>query len=617
MYAYTWDAETGGLLLNSTLLRFSKEPRPVYCHELDLLGMNRYWRYPADDTRPLLWAEKNDYIYRGKLVATLKGGTIYTAPEVELKEDPEPNNGELRPVDIEEMVRKNEEIIDNITKDTIKRIYKTYIDYKEKVQIFHVSFSGGKDSEVTLDLVQKSLPHDNFVVVFGDTKMEFPDTYKAVEIAKKRCEKCNIKFYTAHSHFDPMDSWRIFGPPSSKIRWCCSVHKTTPQLLLLRDILGKDDFSEMAFVGVRGDESLKRSEYDYISCGTKHKGQWSCNPILEWNSAEVYLYIYKNDLYFNEAYKKGLSRAGCMLCPMAAKTSEFMRHQNYTSEVEKYLTIINDLNAADAGNPERIKSYVEKNGWKTRVNGRDLTITPNDYQEIGNKNELNITFKDNGTWKEWIKVLGSFTENRDNKSYTITSKNNSFHFKLEEKGNGYSNVKIIINSTKEEIEFLKKIKRVFRKSHYCVGCRVCEANCKYGNLSFTSTGKPIISNNCTHCGMCLEIDSGCWICRSLWLSNTNNNMKQNKSLDSYGTHAPKIEWFQQYIKSNGITKFSVNNSLGNNEIPKFKRFLRDTYILDEDGNETNLCKMLLSKGIENDDTWALMLLNLCYTPMLS
>lgn len=94
-------------------------------------------------------------------------------------------------------------------------------------------------------------------------------------------------------------------------------------------------------------------------------------------------------------------------------------------------------------------------------------------------------------------------------------------------------------------------------------------------------------------------------------------MKQNKSLDSYGTHAPKIEWFQQYIKSNGITKFSVNNSLGNNEIPKFKRFLRDTYILDEDGNETNLCKMLLSKGIENDDTWALMLLNLCYTPQIN
>ena len=29
MYSYTWDAETGGLLLNSSPLSFRKEPRPV------------------------------------------------------------------------------------------------------------------------------------------------------------------------------------------------------------------------------------------------------------------------------------------------------------------------------------------------------------------------------------------------------------------------------------------------------------------------------------------------------------------------------------------------------------------------------------------------------------
>ena len=43
MYSYTWDAETGGLLLNSSPLSFSKEPRPVYYKELDILGFDRYW----------------------------------------------------------------------------------------------------------------------------------------------------------------------------------------------------------------------------------------------------------------------------------------------------------------------------------------------------------------------------------------------------------------------------------------------------------------------------------------------------------------------------------------------------------------------------------------------
>ena len=35
MYSYDWDPSTGGYILNSTPLNFSKEPRPVYYKELD------------------------------------------------------------------------------------------------------------------------------------------------------------------------------------------------------------------------------------------------------------------------------------------------------------------------------------------------------------------------------------------------------------------------------------------------------------------------------------------------------------------------------------------------------------------------------------------------------
>lgn len=35
MYSYTYDKDTGGLLLNFTKNDFSKEPRPVYAQELD------------------------------------------------------------------------------------------------------------------------------------------------------------------------------------------------------------------------------------------------------------------------------------------------------------------------------------------------------------------------------------------------------------------------------------------------------------------------------------------------------------------------------------------------------------------------------------------------------
>lgn len=49
MYSYTYDNETGGILLNSSPQAFSKEPRPVYSKELDIYGFGAYWNYDEND----------------------------------------------------------------------------------------------------------------------------------------------------------------------------------------------------------------------------------------------------------------------------------------------------------------------------------------------------------------------------------------------------------------------------------------------------------------------------------------------------------------------------------------------------------------------------------------
>lgn len=61
MFQYMWDPETGGLLLTTEQAKFSKEPRPVYYRELDILGFDKYWNYPKDDRAPLWWQEANNY----------------------------------------------------------------------------------------------------------------------------------------------------------------------------------------------------------------------------------------------------------------------------------------------------------------------------------------------------------------------------------------------------------------------------------------------------------------------------------------------------------------------------------------------------------------------------
>lgn len=612
MYSYSWDIETGGFLLNSTPMQFSKEPRPVYSRELDILGFDKYWNYDKDDSVPLMWAEANNYIYKGRLVAQTKGGTLFTAPVIKLIESPEPEGVKLSPVNIDLMVSKNEKLFEGFVSDTIKGAYNTYLSYKKKVDIFHVSYSGGKDSEVALDIVQRALPHDSFVVIFGDTGMEFPDTYKSVEIAKAKCKKEGIRFYVAKSHLKPIDSWKKFGPPAATIRWCCSVHKTTPQLLLIKDIVGKNAVTEMAFVGVRADESVRRSGYDYISYGTKHKGQYSCNPILTWSSAEVYLYIYANKLHLNEAYKRGNTRAGCLVCPMSANKNDYLNNLCYNESTQPLLDIIHDLDVADKGKEDRIRSYIENNGWKARKNGRDLSIAPKDYYESIIGSNLVITFKDaNNDWFQWLKTVGTYVIDESKGKVTIDTSDGQYYVDVVKLQEGYLRISTYNDNTPSRTLFLKKLRIVCRKSHYCVSCHVCMANCKYGNLHFDEEGKLTISDKCIKCGKCLDIDTGCYVYKSLWLSKGLGNMNKKKSIDCYAAHGPKIEWFQEYVKLGN--NFKIENSLGNNQVPAFNRFLRDSGVIIGD-TETKLGVMLRDSNLEDNNIWALMLANLAYTP---
>lgn len=413
MYSYTFDLETGGIILNSTPTNFSKEPRPVYAAEMDILGFDKHWDYEKQNEVPYMWAESNFYWYRGVQIAKTKGGGLYTAPELIIADDLHETNPywkqgtKLIPIDIGAMCAINKDLLTVIEDSTVKKIVKEYEKFKDKLDIFHVAFSGGKDSAVLLDLVKKALPKGSFVVIFGDTGMEFPDTYITVEETKKQCETDGTPFYIARSHFDPKDSWKLFGPPARVLRWCCSVHKSTPQTLKMREITGKDDYIGMDFVGVRAHESLARSKYDYENLGKKQRGQYSFNPILEWTSAEVWLYIFLNRLNINAAYKKGNSRAGCLLCPMGGGRGDYLQHTCYPDEVGSYINMIKSMNGRNKGDDVALASYVANGGWNARKNGRDLIMGEVRYCETIKNGKVQIEVTAPKTdWKEWIKTIG-------------------------------------------------------------------------------------------------------------------------------------------------------------------------------------------------------------------
>lgn len=640
MYSYTYDKTTGGLLLNLSPTGFSKEPRPVYAPELDILGFNQYWKYDKQTDYPYMWAEANTYYYRGELVAKLKGGNVYTAPEIQVpalacdttlekKEwknvwippqsttlhnvdldangiiysyiPPEPEGQPLHPVDIEGMVAANQEILEVIEQTTVKKIVAVYTKYRKKLNLFHVAFSGGKDSCVLLDLVKKALPRGSFVVVFGDTGMEFPDTYEVVEKTRQMCVEEGIPFYTAKSHMSPKESWEMFGPPSRTLRWCCSVHKSAPQTLKLREITGKDDLVGLDFVGVRAQESVIRSTYKYENFGVKQKGQFSHNSILEWTSAEIWLYIYWNNIFINETYKKGNSRAGCLFCPMSGGGSDYVRYSSYPRQIDEYITLIKSSYDNDKKKTSSIDSYVFNGGWHARKNGRELSNNAFRCMEKVTNGVLKITITSpNSNWLEWIKTIGDLQETDGN--YTIQFCNEQIPFFVKPTPKGYI-VSINESYLKEYPKFGRLFRQVFRKASYCTGCRVCEANCRYGSISF-SDGKVHI-RNCVKCHECHAIDSGCLLFHSLRHPQGGGNSM--KSLNSFADHAPKPEWLQSFFELK--ESFFSEHTLGPMMFDMFRRFLRDAN-LNEKNHFTPFAELISQIGWETSTAQGLILLNL-------
>lgn len=622
MYSYSWDSETGGLLLNSSPLKFSKEPRPVYYKELDMLGFNKYWSYSKNDSFPYMWAEANNYFYRGKLVAKTKGGSINTAPELIIIEEPEPNGMPLHFIDIPKMLEKNNDLLEKLVQHTIKNVYNTYIEYKNKIDMFYIAFSGGKDSIVTFDIVQRALPHNSFKVVFGDTGMEFPDTYRVIDEIELLCSQLGIEFMRAKSKLPTETTWRVFGPPAVTIRWCCSVHKTSPQIMLLQSLTKNNKFAGMAFTGIRGDESASRSEYDDINFGRKHRGQFSYHPIFEWNTAELFLYIFQRKLIFNEAYVKGNSRVGCLVCPMSSGKHEYMKAICYPNEVDKFIKIIKETSRKPSFSDAELNQFIEEGNWKTRKSGRELNLGQDKHiVNIDKKKTSIIVYKINNNWKEWAKTIGEFIKIRDD-YYTIDFRDKVYEIRIDKYSKGEIFSFPNCSSSKNDIKFISLFRSVIVKSIYCVNCGVCVANCPVGCIDMNNGLK--ISDKCIHCYQCHDIYEHC-----LCYNSTRNKIggeKQMKGMGRYFSFGIRKNWLDLYFLDKGGIDFWESDGRGivvNKKKDAFLNFIRDAGIVKYNKiangdkyskNEPNeIAEILFNIGSDSIVTWAIMLCNLSYT----
>ena len=410
MYGYEWTGQNGiyRLSVNS---KIEKEIRPVFKEELDYFGFNEHWTYPDTDA-PLLWAEGiRRYILNGTCVAEATGGGFYTKPTIKIYTE----GLNLEPIDVDALWKENERLMLGLEKTSMDFIRKTHDKYEKQGMAFAVAFSGGKDSLVLLDLVSRTLSPDEFSVVFSNTGMELSTTIKSVEKAKKHWS--SLKFYEAKSHLKPTDSWEEFGPPGRRMRWCCAVHKSVPTILLLRELTGNYNIKVVVFDGVRAEESAARADRDEISVGAKNINQINCSPILKWGTSELFIYLLHNGILFNEAYRKGLFRVGCIVCPMSSAWWDGIVNDCYPDEMRELLS--NVENYARATKPDsEVKKFIEQGGWKARMGGRGLQNGGNRVVEKIADDKISFSFvSKRQNWLQVCSILGPIVY-RDNDIYT-------------------------------------------------------------------------------------------------------------------------------------------------------------------------------------------------------
>ena len=207
-----------------------------------------------------------------------------------------------------------------------------------------ITYSGGKDSDVMLHLAQASgIP---FEALHSLTTADAPETVRHVYDTFRRLEEKGVKC-DVDKHVQPDGSrvtmWNLIKkklmPPTRLMRYCCDA---------LKEGGGKD---RLIATGVRWAESTARKRRGGLEVLTSKpqnklilsndndenrrlfetcqlKGKRVVNPIVDWQTADIWDYVGAEKIPMNPLYCEGFHRVGCVGCPMApkARAMEFARY---------------------------------------------------------------------------------------------------------------------------------------------------------------------------------------------------------------------------------------------------------------------------------------------------
>lgn len=385
-----------------------------------------------------------------------------------------------------------------------------------------LSFSGGKDSTATADIVIKALGNPSLVHIFGNTTLEFPLTYRYAARYRDNHPLAIFKI-AKNREQDFYEVCEDIGPPARMMRWCCSMFKTGPITRVINGLYRNQQI--LTFYGIRKSESVSRSKYNRIEDdaeSVKIQQQTVASPIFFWKDIDIWLYLLAEEVDFNDAYRLGYDRVGCWCCPNNNQRAQFLSRIYMPEESKKWREFLIGF-AKKIGKPDP-EVYVDTGKWKARQGGNGLAaagdvkikFTNCTAEEHAKIYRLVRPYDDEliGMFTPFGRVAPELGQKLLNEVIVLDLKSKVPILSIQpfsQDGYEYA-VKVRTMNVADHDSLQRMVGYQIRKFNACRKCLKCESLCRAGAISIAGGSYYINPNKCVRCKMCVTakyLDGGC------------------------------------------------------------------------------------------------------------
>ena len=211
---------------------------------------------------------------------------------------------------------------------------------------YYLAYSGGKDSDVILELAKMS--GVKFDAHHSLTTIDPPELVYHVrahpEVAIDRPAKPFLIRLVEK------------GFPQRHRRWCCQEYKEN------------GGHGRFVITGIRAAESSNRKNRAMIETCYKDKSKQYLHPIIDWSGADVWSFMRGYHVPYCSLYDEGWKRIGCLFCPMASK-ARLLHATRYPRYELAFIRAFEKLHARGKESSKRWSSGEEMFRWWMREEG--------------------------------------------------------------------------------------------------------------------------------------------------------------------------------------------------------------------------------------------------------